>query len=76
MVFIADDLGAWLVGQLADAGRRRLSAMMLGSELERALRQAATAAVRLTSQELCPAGGVQAEQLALVLTQVFSVPFY
>ncbi len=50
--------------------------MMLGSELERALRQAATAAVRLTSQELCPAGGVQAEQLALVLTQVFSVPVH
>ena len=41
MVFVADDLGAWLVGLLADAGRKKLITVVLGSEQERALRQAA-----------------------------------
>ena len=54
MAFVADDLAAWLVGLLADAGRRRLTALTLGSEQERALRQAATAAVQVTARELCP----------------------
>ena len=45
MVFVADDLGARLVGVLADAGRRKLTTVVLGSEQERALRSAATAAV-------------------------------
>ena len=31
MVFVADDLGAWLVGLLADAGRRKLTTLVLGS---------------------------------------------
>jgi hypothetical protein len=30
MAFVADDLGAWLVGLLADAGRRKLVALVLG----------------------------------------------
>jgi len=49
MVFLADDLGAWLVGLLADAGRRKLTDLLLGDELDRALRQAATAAVQVNS---------------------------
>lgn len=57
MVFVADDLGAWLAGLLADAGRKKLTTLVLGSEQERALRQAATAAVQLTARELTPAGG-------------------
>jgi hypothetical protein len=40
VVFVADDLGAWLVGLLADAGRRKLVAFVLGDEQERALRHA------------------------------------
>jgi hypothetical protein len=32
VVFVADDLGAWLVGLLADAGRKKLTTWVLGSE--------------------------------------------
>ena len=74
MVFVADDLGAWLVGLLADAGRKKLTALVLGSDQERALRQAATAAVQLTAHELCPQGDEQADELAMVISQVFSEP--
>ena len=46
MVFVADDLGAWLVGLLADAGRKKLTALVLGSDQERALGKAAADAVQ------------------------------
>lgn len=45
VVFIADDLGAWLIGLLADTGRKNLTALVLGTEQERAVRLVATAAV-------------------------------
>src|ERR1700733_4147086 len=32
VVFIADDLGSWLVGLLADAARKKLTALLLGDE--------------------------------------------
>lgn len=72
MVFVADDLGAWLVGALADAGRRKLATFVLGSDQERALRSAATAAVRLTAGELCPGDPERAEHVSRVISQVFS----
>jgi hypothetical protein len=34
MVFVADDLGAWLVGLLADAGRKKLTTLVLGTDQE------------------------------------------
>jgi hypothetical protein len=74
MVFIADDLGGWLVALLADAGRKRLTTWVLGSDQDRALRQAATAAVELTAAELRPGGGKGAEELAMVVNEVFSAP--
>jgi hypothetical protein len=74
MVFVADDLGAWLVGLLADAGRKKLTTLVLGTDQERALRAAATAAVGLTAEELCPEGGERAEELAMVVSQVFGEP--
>ena len=76
MAFVADDLGAWGVALLADAGRKRLTTVVLGSDQERALRQAATAAVKLTAEELRPERGQQAEDLAMVVSEVFkpSVP--
>jgi hypothetical protein len=49
VMFVADALGQWLVEQLADAGRKKLTELVLGSEQERALRQAADAAVRATA---------------------------
>ena len=74
MVFVADDLGAWLVGLLADAGRKKLVTLVLGSDQERALRQAATAAIESTAAQLAPSGGEQAEQLAMVVSEVFGEP--
>ena len=60
VVFVADALGGWLVGQLADAGRKKLTELVLGSEQERALRRAADAAVWATAEEVSPSGGEQA----------------
>ena len=57
MVFVADDLVSWLLGQLADAARRRLTTFVLGDEQERALRSVVKAAVRLTAAQLYPEGG-------------------
>jgi len=71
---IVDDLMAWLVGLLADAGRKKLTALVLGSDQERALRQAATAAIEATAAQLAPAGGERAGQLAMVVGEVFRNP--
>jgi hypothetical protein len=71
-VFVADDLAAWLIGLLADAGRKKLTALVLGTGQERALRQAATTAVQLTAAQL-GAEGNRADQLAMVISQVFSI---
>ena len=74
MVFVADDLGAWLIFILAEAGRKKLATWVLGSEQERALRPAAMAAVQRTATELCPGDDGRAEQLAMVVNQVFDEP--
>ena len=74
MVFVADDLAAWLTGVLADAGRKKLTTLVLGSEQERALRSAATAAVQRTAEELQPGDDERAEQLAMVVGEVFGEP--
>jgi len=74
VVFVADALGAWLVEQLADAGRKKLTELMLGSEQERALRRAADAAVWATAEEMNPSGGEQAGQVAMVISEVFRDP--
>ena len=73
-MFVADDLGAWLVGLLADASRRRLTTLVLGNDQERALRQASAAAVKLTAAELRPGNGQQAGELAMVISEVFRGP--
>jgi hypothetical protein len=67
-VFVADDLAAWLVSLLADAGRKKLTSLVIGTEQERALRSAATAAVRHTAGEVQPG---DAEHVALVICQAF-----
>ncbi len=74
MVFIADDLGAWLARLLAETGRKGLTQLVLGTEQERALRSAATAAVQLTAVELRPDDDEHAEHVAMVINQVFSEP--
>jgi len=74
VVFVADDLGAWLVGLLADAGRKKLTSLVLGTDQQRALRQAAVAAVERTAGQLAPSGDERAEQLAMVVGEVFREP--
>ncbi len=74
MVFVADDLAAWLVGLLADAGRKKLTTLVLGDAQERALQQAAIAAVQDTADELSPTDGQRAGQIAMVINEVFRAP--
>ena len=71
--FVADDLAAWLVSLLADTGRKRLAAWLLGDEQERALRQAATAAVQDAADDLCAGDEQRAGHQAMVISQVFGV---
>jgi hypothetical protein len=73
VVFVADDLGAWLVGLLADAGRKKLTALVLGSDQERALRKAAADAVQGTAAEM-NLSAEQARQLATVIRKAFRKP--
>jgi hypothetical protein len=72
--FVADDLGAWLVSLLADAGRKRLTAWVLGTDQERALRQAATAAVSRTAEEFRPDDSAGVAELMMVVSEVFNDP--
>jgi hypothetical protein len=79
MTFIADALGGWLVGQVAAAGRKRLGDWLLGTEQERALQQAATAAIQATARLFRPEPVVVddpqgADHLARVIDQVFEKP--
>ena len=75
MVFIADDLGAWLVALVADAARKRLITWVLGSDQERALRQAANAAVQQTLDQFSPAGDEQrARQLTTAIKKALEQP--
>ena len=52
---------------------QKLTALVLGSDQERA-RQAATAAVQDTAEEMSPSGSEQAGQLAMVISEVFREP--
>jgi hypothetical protein len=74
VVFVADALGTWLVEQLAEAFRKKLTELIFGGEQERALRHAADAAVLATAEEMSPSGGAQAEQVAMVISEVFRNP--
>ena len=74
MAFVADDLAAWLIGVLADAGLNRLTVFVRGAPQERALRSAAAAAIERTALEFVPAGGEKADELTRVVDQVFGAP--
>jgi WD40 repeat protein len=73
-LFIADDLGSWLVGLLANAGRKKLTTWVLGTEQERALRSAASSAIWSAATELYPEDSDRAEELARIVDHVFSEP--
>jgi hypothetical protein len=74
VVFVADDLAAWLIFILAEGGRKKLTSLILGDDPERALRPAATAAVQLTAAELCPGDAKRAEELAIMVGPLFETP--
>ncbi len=76
MALIADDLAAWLVSSLADAARRKVIALTLGSDQKRALQAAAKTALQQTAMELYPDDRERAAHVALVIRRVFgqSVP--
>jgi hypothetical protein len=73
-MFVVDDLVAWLLGLLADSGRRGLATIFLGSPLEIALRSAAEEALRLTAIEVNHGKEADAAQMAMVLGEVFRAP--
>jgi hypothetical protein len=72
-MFVVDDLVAWLLGVLADSGRKGLTTLVFGSPLEIALRSAAEEALRLAAIEV-NGGEADAAQMAMVLGQVFRSP--
>jgi hypothetical protein len=74
MAFVADDLAAWLVAVLADGARRKLTTLVLGDEVDRALGAAAKAAIMLTATDFCPDDVRHAEHVAAVIDQVFRTP--
>jgi tetratricopeptide (TPR) repeat protein len=71
--FVVDDFAAWLIGLFADAGRRKLTSFLLGTEQERALRRVAAMAV-LTAHEIRATDAEAADELAMVISQVFVEP--
>lgn len=79
MVFIAEAFPGWLFGQLADAGRKRLGPWFLGNDQQRALQQAATAAIWATVRQLRATPGATddvhgPDHLARVIDHVFQEP--
>jgi len=54
---------------LADASLKKLTTLLFGNEQDRALRQAAAAAVQQTVEQLSPVGGEQAGQLTAEITK-------
>ena len=70
-VFVVDDLVAWLIGRLADAGYQKLITKLHGSDQDRALRKAVTATVQATADEISPSDKEQAGQLAELISSAF-----
>ena len=73
-MFVVDDLVAWLIGRLADAGYQKLTTLVRGSPQERALKQAVKSAVQATADEISPIDNEQAGQLAQLISGAFSKP--
>ena len=70
-VFVVDDLVGWLIGRLADAGYQKLSTLLRGSDQDRALKAAVTAAVQATVGEIGPFDREEAERVAEQINKAF-----
>ena len=73
MVFVADDLGAWLVGPLADAGRKKLTALVLGQRPAACTAEGGAHAVQATAAEM-NLSAEKAGLLAMVIGKAFRNP--
>jgi hypothetical protein len=67
VVFVVEIVAAWVVEQMADASRKKLTELVLGDEQDRAPRQAADAAIQATASEISPADVRWARQVAMVI---------
>lgn len=74
MDFVTGAFATWLVGLTADAGLKRAITWARGTEFERALRQAAGVAVQRAADELSPGNRDRADQIGMVVDQVFGDP--
>jgi uncharacterized protein len=70
--FVTAAFASWLVEQIADAGRRRLVRLLLGTEQERALNSAADAAIDSTAQHFGHGDLDRVQEMALVIDHVFA----
>jgi tetratricopeptide (TPR) repeat protein len=70
-VFVVDDLSAWLIGALADEGLTRLTNLVVGEPLDRAMKAAIRRAVGSTTAELCPGDGERADDLGDLINKRF-----
>ena len=71
MVVVVDDLVTWLIGRLADAGYKKLTTWLRGSDQQRALKKAVTSAVQATVREIGPSGGEEADRAAEQINKAF-----
>jgi hypothetical protein len=70
-VFGADNLVGWLIGRLLDAGYKKLSTRLLGTDQNRALKEALTAAVETTVREIGPSNEEEVERVARRIDKAF-----
>jgi tetratricopeptide (TPR) repeat protein len=70
-VFVVDDLSAWLIGALADEGLTRLTNLVVGEPLDRAMKAAIRRAVGSTTAELCPGDSERADDLGDLINKRF-----
>lgn len=72
MVYVPRSFASWLIRQ----GSKRLGEYVLGTEQERALEQAASAAIKNTADDLCDGHSETSNYLAMVVDQVFTEPLH
>ena len=70
-VFGADNLVGWVIGRLLNAGYKKLSTRLLGTDQNRALKEALTAAVETTVRGIGPSNEEEVERVARRIDKAF-----